>query len=69
MPLLITSLLLTACGPTTSSSCPVIVDYKPDFQDKAYAEEMRLPKADPLRKMMDDYKGLRDQSRACANSQ
>lgn len=59
-------LLLTACADTNFNSCPPVKIYSNEEQDAAYAEMNHLRRDSEVRAMMNDYKQLRDENRACA---
>lgn len=58
-------ILLTACETTHSEVCPPLVEYTADFQDTVYAEARHMKSGDPILKMLDDYKRLRNEISAC----
>lgn len=62
---LILALLLAGCSQTITSGCPPVADYPAWFQTKALAELAPMPADSAIRRMMDDYKRMRDQARAC----
>ncbi len=65
-PLLIAAcLLLAGCAGAEGTGCPPVPEYPPAFQTQAANELAALPPAAALRRMMDDYKRMRDQARAC----
>lgn len=45
--------------------CPPVPEYPPAFQTRAADELAALPADAALRRMVDDYKRMRDQARAC----
>jgi hypothetical protein len=69
IPILPTTLLLTACVPDSSNVvtvvCPVIRQYDQAFLDRALAEYKGLPSGSAIKQMIGDYKVLRDRVRAC----
>lgn len=63
--LLVLCLAVAACAETGGSGCPPVAKYPDAFQEAAANELATLPAASPLRRMMDDYKKMRDQARQC----
>ncbi len=57
--------LAAACTDTISNTCPQLVVYSADEQDRAADELEKLGPTSELAHMMVGYKQLRDQVRAC----
>lgn len=55
----------TSVQPVAANACPPIANYDPAFQASAAAEFDRLAPTDPLRMMVEDYRRLRAELRAC----
>lgn len=66
IPLAIALLSLQACATAVSSACPAVKTYSPEIEDQAAAEMEQLGPASVIVGMIADYKGLREQARACA---
>lgn len=63
--LLASCLLLAGCNHPVVTGCPPVAEYPKAFQNRAADDLAALPADSPLRRMMDDYKRMRDQARAC----
>ncbi len=63
--LLLGCLLLAGCNQPVVTGCSPVPDYPKAFQTQAANELAALPADAALRRMMDDYKKMRDQARAC----
>jgi hypothetical protein len=63
--LLVSCLLLAACNQPVVIGCPPVAEYPDAFQIAAADELAGLPALSPVRRMMDDYKKMRDQARKC----
>ncbi len=63
--ILLLPLLLAACTSPVVVGCPPVPEYPPTFQTRAAGELAALPADAALRRMVDDYKRMRDQARAC----
>lgn len=65
--LLLTLPLLAGCATVTASSCPTLVPYTQEFQNRL-ADAIERGVAVEISDVLRDYAGLRDQVRACQNS-
>ena len=65
--LLLLLIPLTNCaeGISDPTVCPPIVEYTDEFQDRAYLQYADLPPGSPIVRMIDDYRILRNEIRAC----
>lgn len=61
---LATAFSLASCQ-STSSACPPLVSYRPEFQKRAAAELRALPRGSAVADLVVDYKKTRDAIRAC----
>ena len=58
-------LLLGGCAGPVVVGCPPVRDYPDAFQQRAAGELAALPADAALRRLVDDYRVMRQQARAC----
>jgi hypothetical protein len=65
--IVVLALALAGCGSRIVTTCPPVVTYAPEFQDRLAAELAPLPEGSAMLRVIEDYIALRDQLRACRN--
>jgi hypothetical protein len=63
--LLASCLILAACNQPEGKGCPPVRVYPDAYQERAADDLAYLPADSPIRRMMDDYKKMRDEARKC----